>query len=573
MGARSSFESARPERRAHRVACATGLAVAFAACVPAALAAQSPAPEPARDTLLSLVEAPAIGSDLEARSRLRQIVGIDSTAGFLTRSLSSRLTLPASADSVFWRVLAPELYAVGNSAFPFSQNDGALWAGRGPSVRLSAGVAASWGPLRVILAPELLRSKNSGFEDVDETRWWRPAMDLSVYSPWASPWHRYPFSLDGPERFGDGRLTELSPGQSSLWGEWGSLAVGVSAENLWWGPGIHDALVMTNNAGGVPHAFVRTARPVRTGVGDFEGRWLVGKLSESDYFDLDSSNDTRSLAAAVVTWRPRWEPDLTVGVARAVFAATDESWKVLGRWTDVWQPGDRPNSRPWSDDSYTGGRDGLTSLFARWVFPSQGGEVYTEIGRAERPASLRDFLAAPNHTMAYILGGQLARPFDAVDGHWRIQAEFLQNEQTPTYRYRPTHSWYSSRATPQGYTQRGQVIGATVGPGSSHQLLAADVIAPTWSAGVFATRWRRNTDMWFTVPYPWGTGSCEYDTMLSPGVRGSYRWSGVGMVRAEMLFTNRLNAWNQNNGGCPEVTHARDVRNTTLRLWVTPLVF
>lgn len=554
--------------------CAIGVAAAIATFVPGPVRAQDERPSgSAIDSSRVLRELPTIGSEVEDRARLRQVIGADSAAGFLVRSLSSRLELAPSPDSLAWHVLAPEIYTIGNTQYPLSQNDGALWAGRGVSLRLSAGVAGAWGPLRFVVAPELLRAQNMDFVDVDTRYFWRPAMDLSVYSPWASPWHRYPFSMDGPERFGDGRLTDLSLGQTSFWGEWGGLAAGVSTENLWWGPGIHDALIMTNNAGGVPQAFLRTARPLRTGVGDFEGRWLVGRLSESDYFDLDPTNDTRSLAAAVVTWRPRWEPDLTVGLARAVYAPVDASWKVLGRWTDVFQPGDRPNARPWSDSSYTGGRDELTSLFARWIFPAQGGEVYAEVGRAERPASLRDFLVNPNHTMAYIVGGQLVRPLDAVGGHWRLQAEFLQNEQTPTYRYRPTHSWYSSRATPQGYTQRGQVIGASVGPGSSHQWIAADVVAPTWSAGAFMGRWRQNTDMWFTVPYPYGTGSCEYDTMLYPGVRGSLRWAGVATVRAEAMMGWRLNAWNQNNSGCPLHTSVRDMRNSTLRLWVTPLAF
>lgn len=525
------------------------------------------------DSASSLLELPAIGSELESRSRLRQARGADSTSGFLVRSPSSRADVPTAPDGAVWRLVAPEVHAVHNSAFPFSQNDGALWAGRGTSIRLRAGVAASWGPLRAILAPELLRAANRDFVDVDTTRWWRPPMHLGRFSPWASPWHRYPFSMDNPEKFGDGRLAALSPGQSAVWAEWRGLAGGVATENLWWGPGIRNALIMTDNAGGVPHAFLRTARPLRTRVGEFEGRWIVGTLSESDYFDTDDTNDTRSLAAAVATWRPAWEPDLTIGVARAVFAGADGSAQALGRWFDVFQPGDRPNARPWSDSTYTGGRDGLTSVFARWVFPRHGAEVFGEVGRAERAASLRDFLVDPNHTMAYVLGGQIVRPLGAVGGHWRLEAEFMQNEQTPTYRYRPTHSWYSSRATPQGYTQRGQVIGATAGPGSSHQWLAADVFAPGWSFGAFVGRWRQNTDMWFTVPYPFGTGSCEYDTMLYPGVRGAYRRPGVGHVRAELVFGNRLNAWNQNNSGCPLHSHARDVRNRTLRLWVTPLVF
>ena len=524
-------------------------------------------------TASRLVEAPTIGSDLEERARLGQLRGVGSTSGFLVRSLSSGLGAFAPSDSLQWTLLAPELLVIDNSAQPFTQNDGAMWAGRGTNWRLSIGAAASLGPLRLVLAPEIVRSENREFQEVETDIWHRPFIDWGKLSRWASPWHQHPFPADEPVRFGEEKLSEVGLGQSSLWAEWRSLAGGVSSENLWWGPGIHDALIMTNSAAGVPHAFLRTAAPVRTAVGDFEGRWIVGSLKESEFYDYDPDNDYRSLSAAVVTWRPRWEPDLTVGVARAVFGAADGQADAFVRWFDVLDPGERPNARPWSDSAYTGGRDQLTSLFARWIFPGHGGVVYGEVGRAERPASLRDFLVDPNHTLGYVLGGQIARPFPLIDGQWRLQAEFTQLEQTPTYRYRPTHSWYSSRAAPQGYTHQGQMIGSAAGPGSSHQWLAADLFGERWSAGAFVGRWRRNNDAWFLVNAPEGTGWCEYDTTLYPGFRGSYRAPALGVLRAELILGNRLNAWNQHNAGCPNPDNRRDVRNRTIRFSLTPLVF
>jgi hypothetical protein len=572
MDARSVSTRVQVACRRSRVASAVTLLVAAVATT--TLTARALAAQPAREAPSPrVVEAPSIGSEREDRARLRQALGTDSTSGMLLRALSTRLTLPTGGDSLRWVVLAPTVDVVHNSTLPFSLNDGDLWAGRGTNWRLAVGAAAAWGPLRLVVAPELTRSENREFQEVDTEQWHRPFIDWSILNRWASPWHQHPFPADEPVRFGEERLQRITLGQSSLWGEGRGVAAGISSENMWWGPGIRDALIMTNNAAGIPHAFVRTARPLRTPVGEFEGRWIVGVLSESDFYDYDDTNDTRSLSAAVVTWRPRWEPDLTVGVARAVFAAADGPGDALGRWLDVFQPADRPNARPWSDSSYTGGRDQLTSLFARWIFPTQGVEVYGEVGRAERPASLRDLLVDPNHTLGYVLGGQLARPFRAVGGHWRLQAEFTQLEQSPTYRYRPTHSWYSSRATPQGYTHEGQMIGAGIGPGSSHQWLAADVVAPAWSAGAFVGRWRRNTDAWFLVKFPQGTGWCEYDTTVYPGIRASHRGSAIGVIQVEAIAGTRLNAFNQNNSGCPAPAQGRhlvDVRNRTLRLSITP---
>jgi hypothetical protein len=522
---------------------------------------------------LPLSNAPVIGSDFEDRARLQQLLGRDSTSGFVLRSLSSRIEFLGSRDTLVWSVVTPELNVVTNSELPFSQNDGALWAGRGFNYLVRAGAALARGPWRLVVAPELVGSANAAFQDV-RPGFYRPIINTARYSVYSSPWMQHPFPMDQPFRPGPDPSLRLDAGQSAFWYEDTRLAAGVGTENQWWGPGIRDALILTNNAGGFPHAFVRTARPLRTAVGDFEGRWMVGALSESAYFDSDPDNDSRSLALAGVTYRPRLEPELTLGVSRAVFAAATSDAKALLRWFDVVQPTTRPNSRPWSDTTFTGGRDQLTSVFGRWVFPRAGAEIYGELGRAEWPASLRDFLVDPTHTMGYLMGGQLAQPWARAGAVWRFQGEFTFLERSNSYRYRPTQSWYSSRAAPQGYTQRGQVLGASIGPGSSHQWLALDLISPTWRGGVFAGRWRLNADHNAAIiPYPIGTGSCEYDTTLYPGIRGGYRGRTFGVVNAEVIFANRLNYLYQNGSGCPSGNTMVDVRNTTVRLSVTPARF
>jgi hypothetical protein len=554
-----------------RPSLAAPAAVAIAACAAPAAAQERSLWERVRpaDSVL------AVGSEAEDRERLAQLLGERPSSGTLVRSLSSRLSFVA-ADTLVHGVIGPELFVVNNSALPFSQNDGALWAGRGTSWRLTAGVTASRGPWRVLFMPEIADSQNEGFRDAWPPDGYNRPINAPGRSDYASPWNQHPFPADVPVRFGITPYRQVTLGQSALWVEGRGLAAGFSAESQWWGPGLHDALVMTNNAAGVPHLFVRTARPLRTGIGDFEGRLMIGALAESNYFDSDDGNDTRSLSALAVAYRPRWSPDLTLGVARAVYAPTSGRGAALGHLLDVFGTFDRPNARPWSDSTLTGGRDQLASLFWRWVFPRNGTEIYGELGRAERPASVRDFLVDPNHTLAYIFGGQHARPLPRLGGTLRLQAEFAQLEQSPSYRRRPTHSWYTSRAAPQGYTQRGQVIGATIGPGSSHQWAAVDFVAPAWSAGLFVGRWRFNVDAMFAaVDYPPGTGSCEYDVTLYPGVRGSVRTRWLGAVRAEAIFGNRLNAFHQNTSGCPapESGHWVDVRNRTLRVWLQPLAF
>jgi hypothetical protein len=549
------------------------------AYVVAAVGPLLPAPAPAQrprgpaDSARSQAGlAPVIGSDAEDRGRLNQLLGRESAEGYVVRSLSSRLAPPAGRDAIALSAVPLEGSLVSNSKLPFSQNDGPMWAGRGFNYLVRGGVALARGRWRLVAVPELVGANNGVFPDVDTRQFYRPIIDTERYSRYASPWMQHPFPMDQPFRPGPDPVTRLDVGQSALWYEGPHAAVGVSTENQWWGPGVHDALILTNNAGGFPHAFVRTARPVRTRAGSFEGRWIVGALSESAFFDFDADNDTRTLAAAAATFAPNWEPNLTLGVSRAVFASSSSGAKALLRWFDVVQPTKRPNSRPWSDSTVTGGRDQLTSVFARWLFPRAGAELYGEVGRAEWPASLRDFLVDPAHTMGYVFGAHVARPWAQLGAVWRLQTEVTVLERSTSYRYRPTQSWYTSRAAPQGYTQRGQVLGASIGPGSSHQWIGIDLVSPSWRVGAFAGRWRLNADHNAEIihyeRFP-GKGWCEFDTNLYPGIRAGIRGRDFGAINGELIFSNRMNYLYQNVGGCPRNDNMRDVRNTTIRLSIT----
>jgi hypothetical protein len=82
------------------------------------------------------------------------------------------------------------------------------------------------------------------------------------------------------------------------------------------------ALVLSNNADGFPHLFIRSDAPIRALLGTVEARWLTGGLTESEYFDQNPSNDLRKIAVAGVTLDPKQADGFTVWVARAVYDPT-----------------------------------------------------------------------------------------------------------------------------------------------------------------------------------------------------------------------------------------------------------
>jgi hypothetical protein len=398
-----------------------------------------------------------IGSPGEERLRLAQTTGAAPTGGFLLRTPSVLAPSAPRAGAVVVRGVLPELLVVRNSALPTFGNDGALWAGRGTSVLARGGLAVRAGRFAAVLAPEVATAQNRGFQSSPTgLEGQRPAT-----GPFAAPWFVGPYSADLPIRFGDQSYTVFAPGQSHATVDVGPLAAGVSTENQWWGPGVRNALVLSNAGEGVVHAFVRTGRPLRTRIGDVEARWIVGGLTPSLFFDQpDDTPAGRALSGAVATLRLRAEPDLTVGVARLVLTPTRGA--VLGRAFDVFH-----RNQPLGADQALPDRrrvDQLMSVFARWVFPGAGAEAYGEFARLELPRSFREFLVAPMNTGAYTLGA--ARAYRPRAGHAvRVNLELTNLEQSRTFTDRPPPpDFYTGRAAPGGFTNRGQVLGAAIGP-------------------------------------------------------------------------------------------------------------
>lgn len=472
-----------------------------------------------------------LGGQVEDRRRLGELLGERSEATSLLRTPSTLTPrLRVEDGRVKAAMLAPEVQSIWNSHLPFSFNDGALWAGRGVNVRAVTGVLLELGRIRLIAAPEFIYEQNSDFQTIPYPQGISPRRN-----PFASPLHPLPESVDLPLRFGNEPRRRIEPGQSSLTLDLGRVAAGIATENLWWGPGIRNAILMSNQAPGVPHLFVRTDEPLATRVGWLHAHWLVGRLSESEFFDAEAVNDHRSLNAVALTFRPSFEPHLEVGVARSVFAARDPLADPVGALLDVVRNVGRPNGVVADSAAAPGEADQITAFFGRWLIPHSGFESYVEWARFEQPASLRDLLETPNHSQGFTLGLQWARPIGAAN-RVRLQTELTYLEPSTTYRHREVFGAYTSRVVPQGYTHRGQVLGAGLGPAGSGQWLASDYFGRNWSLGIFGGRIRwENAAMYSVI-----SGFRREDVSIFGGLRGNIVRGPVELT-AEWSSGKRLN--------------------------------
>jgi hypothetical protein len=489
-------------------------------------------------------------------ARLAELTGVAPRG--LLRAPSTLMQRLGRGHDLRAAILLPETMVLWNSAIPVSLNEGALWGGRGLNLRMVAGLVIEAGPLRVIAAPELVRWENRAFEESIPAHW--RSSDPPAYQP---EWQQQIHSIDMPYRFGDAPETRLTAGQSSVALHAGPVVVGAATESHWWGPGVRNAIVLSTNAPGFPHLFLRTADPLPTPIGALEARWMVGRLTGSGYPlpEDPQADDHRSFAALGVTLAPRGARGLTVGAARGVYAPLSGTGLVPGRFTDAvrrWDAG-RPGAQTEAGQ--------VLSLFGRLLLPSEGAELYAEWARHEMPRSLRDLLESPEHSQGFTVGAGWARPAGA--GTVWLRAEATHLERGSTFRARPMGSFYASERVPAGYSHRGRVLGAAIGPGSQAQWTSVDWNRRGSGIGIFGGRTRLANDAYYDQP----AGHRRYrghDVTLYGGARARTAAAGYGL-NAEWTVGKRFNYLFQNwSTGWGDRENAVNVVNHSLRVSITP---
>jgi hypothetical protein len=477
------------------------------------------------------VRFPRIGEEGDDRLRIAQLLDEGRGDNVLLRS-ASRL-LEASRDSTGRpRILVPEVFAGYASALPYSTNDGALRASRGLNLRIAGGIEVTRDRWHFVIAPELLYEANRPYQALPYTQ-----NGTTLRDPFSNPFHPLPESIDLPLRYGDHSHLRLDLGQSSATTMVGRVEVGLANENLWWGPGVENAIVMSSNAAGFPHLLVRSADPLQTRAGLIAFDAIAGMLSESAYFDSDPSNDFRLALGGAVSWQHDRSAGLQLGLSRL---------RISGNT----------------------GHDQVTSVFGRWRSVPAGFELYAEWARFQDPSSVRDLLEFPTRSEGYTYGLQWVHP---VTGHRtvRLHAELTSLEPTPQLRLRPEVTSYTSATVPQGFTQNGEVLGASIGPGSSSQWAAADLLGSTWRFGVFGSRIRYDNGARFTASVP---PVNEPDVTIRGGIRAAVNLRATH-VSLELTDAVRLNYLFQGGyvadpavGGFQGI----DITNRTLSLIFSP---
>lgn len=350
----------------------------------------------------------------------------------------------------------------------YNRNDGPMIPAKGYQAVISPGVFMRYGPLSIQLKPEYTLAANGDFEG-------KPV----VSGP-----------TDLPDRFGKGAYSQASWGQSSIRLNFHPVSIGLSNENLWWGPGIQNSLLMSNSASGFKHLTLNTTRPVRTPVGLFEAQLIAGRLEGSGY-NTALPDDWRYLSSLAFGYQPRWVPGLFLGMSRSFQTYSKDTGSGFDNWFPLFQAFQKTNT---NEDSVR--RDQLVSVFARWLFKESKAEVYFEFGANDHSFNFRDFLVAPEHARAYTLGfNKLIAVNTDPDTYYQVAAEVTHMEQSIDRTIRDAGEWYTHSQVIHGYTNNGQVLGAGIGPGGNLQSLQISKNRGIDRSGIQLERYEHNGDL------------------------------------------------------------------------------
>ena len=425
------------------------------------------------------------------------------------------------SDTLALRIYVPELFTSYNTAAPYGQNDGALWQGRGFNASFTGGIRfEGWG-IEATFKPQLAFSQNAAFDYI------QPIYAGQEYAGKAEDYGYYGLtSIDAPQRFGDAPFFTFDWGESEIRYTWKTLTAGFGTQAIWLGPAQLNPIIHSNNAPSYPKLDLGLRRQSITlpwlgwHIGDIEARTFWGYLSESEWFDNDSSNDHNLITGLSLAYSfPGVLQGLTIGFNRIMLSKWDDmNYKAI--FTLLW---------PFMDAGQGFGEDKndqRASIIIDYLLPTVGVNVYLEWARNDFSPNSDFILRYPFHTAAYTFGAKKTIPItNIIKGEILLEVTALECSQD----YDRLINWYSTfyahHIITQGHTSRGQWLGAGIGTGGNSQYLGFKLYYPKGYGQIFIQR--RNPDLDYTM---------YIDSRKYPNEFANGNWVAEGNIRLFMDF-------------------------------------
>ncbi|MCR4940608.1 MAG: capsule assembly Wzi family protein [Treponemataceae bacterium] len=387
-------------------------------------------------------------------------------------------------QSLSMKVYGPEWFNSFNTGAPYGQNDGALWQGRGYNTSLTAGIRFEAFGFEATFKPQLSFSQNLAFDLIS------PAYSGSAYAGKADTYGYFGVTyLDAPQRFGEDPFFTYDWGDTEIRWTWKSFTIGFGTQSIWLGPAKLNPIMHSNNAPTYPKVDVGLRKTslympyFGWYLGDIEARTWVGKLTESDYFDNDDSNNETMLTAMSISFAPAILEGLVFTANRVFHNYWDFSnLSYLAELFFI----SLDNLKQIQNDE-----NQIASVSFSYSLPDSSFRMYGEVGIDDYVQGKTGIIRYPFHTMVWTAGFEQSFELPA-DMLCRLSAEFTNMEMSQDFQFQWPYTFYAHGRIKQGYTNRGQWIGAGCGTGGNSQYLGFDVYSKKWNVKLFLQR--TNTD-------------------------------------------------------------------------------
>lgn len=386
-------------------------------------------------------------------------------------------------------VLPVYFNAVHNTGYARGLNDGPAWQGKGANFTMGVGMSGNYGRLTYVINPMIQYAENLPF--------------MTGADQGSRPEFQYPFSngIDYVTRYGDDPFLKFFPGQSELSLDLNPVVLSLSTQNMRWGPAIYNPIIMSANAGGIPHLRAGTFKPVSTKLGLLEGNIVWGLLRESDYFNNDTSDDLRYFTGASLAYSPSFFKGFTISFQRVLYTQEKYLTGVLENGTAVFSgflgsKGAVVDGREFPNDVY----DQIASISMEYENKEENFKVYWEWARGDFADAIEHYLEVPEDNSGYTMGMWKKYTIDNKKSiRFIYEHTNLATWETRIHISLGSGSFYTHGINKQGYTNNGQVMGASIGPGSS-----ADVIniSYLWGKRILSLEYQRsryNDDYFYTT--------------------------------------------------------------------------
>lgn len=284
-----------------------------------------------------------------------------------------------------------------------------------------------------------------------------------------------------PEYRADGRSSGFELMRGYVRADMGPIELLAGKESMWWGPGYHGSLLLTNNAEPLEMVKASTGRPVLLpwvlrSLGPFRPTVFLARLEEERDFPR------AKLLGMRLDFKPR--PSFRFALSRVImFGGEGRRSLSASEWLKVFFASDdaEHTSSPIDGNQLLSADAAYIHVNRSGSLPWSGLKVYTEIGAEDSSGNRTPTVRG------YLFGFYIDEPLGLDDLDFRV--EYAYNAHGDRF---PFAQWYRHHIYDSGYTYKGRVIGHHMGPDAADLFIRAQYYFPNGAVIGAEADWERS---------------------------------------------------------------------------------